>query len=571
MKGINGREVVAGNSSYKVLSRTAFYIVVLAWILLVFYIFSIDKEFSKDIRYFLSQGRSGVTFRASILLVPLVLTLLGYLINDRAKLFRKALVAEQESRQRTIELETINELLTRENSERKKAEDLLTRQAFYDSLTNLPNRSLFINRLRSSLERKKRYPDHSFAVLFLDLDRFKVINDSLGHMIGDQLLKRLSQRLKKHVRAIDTIARFGGDEFAILMEETREISDANDIAERFHIEMRSPFWIFGREIFTTMSMGIVMSNMGDYTRPEELLRDADTAMYHAKERGKACHVIFDSTMHAKASAALWLETELRKAVDQNDFVVYYQPIMSIGENKINGFEALLRWQHAERGIINPSEFITVAEETGLILPLGEQVIREACRQMKAWQEQFRFCRDLTVSVNVSGKAFSQADFFDFVKNVLEETGLEGKCLRLEIVERMLIENPEPAAALMERFRDLNVRFDIDDFGTGYSALNYLRHFPIKGLKIDGSFINALTFDKNNAAIVRTIIALGRDLDLDVIAEGIERVEQLDVFRAMQGEYAQGFYLFRPMDNRGAEDLLSAQDIMLRKADDNVKL
>jgi EAL domain-containing protein (putative c-di-GMP-specific phosphodiesterase class I) len=266
-------------------------------------------------------------------------------------------------------------------------------------------------------------------------------------------------------------------------------------------------------------------------------------------------------MHAKATAALWTETELRKAVQQNDFIVYYQPIISVDEDKITGFEALVRWQHAERGLITPSEFITVAEETGLILPLGEIVIREACRQVKEWQTEFPSCRDLTVSVNVSSKVFCQPDFFDFVKNTLEEIGLEGRCLRLEIVERTLIENPEPAAALIKQFEELNVHFDIDDFGTGYSALNYLRHFPIKGLKIDGSFINALTFDKNNAAIVQTIIALGRDLGLDVIAEGVEQVEQLDAFKNMKGEYAQGFYLFRPMDSKAAGSHLSSHSVV----------
>jgi diguanylate cyclase (GGDEF)-like protein len=554
---------ISDDSAYKVLSRIALYTVILAWIILSVYIFSMHEGFRKGIlEYFLSPDRSGFKFRALILLAPFVLTLLGYLINDRAKLFRKALVAEKDLRQHTAELERVNDLLTRENSERKKAEDLLTRQVFYDTLTNLPNRALFIDRLRGLLERKKRYPDHSFAILFLDLDRFKIINDSLGHIIGDQLLIMLAQRLKKHVRSIDTLARFGGDEFAVLMEDTKEISCVNDVAERFHNGMRSPFSIFGREIFTTMSIGIVMSNMGDYQRPEELLRDADAAMYHAKERGRALHVIFDSTMHAKATMALWLETELRRAVEQNDFVVYYQPIISIEENKIAGFEALLRWQHAERGIITPSEFIMVAEETGLILLLGERVIREACRQLKAWQEQFPSCRDLTVSVNVSAKVFSQPNFFDIVNNVLEETGLEGSCLRLEIVERTLIENPEPAAAVITRFKsDLNVLFDIDDFGTGYSALNYLRHFPIRGLKIDGSFINALTFDKNNAIIVKTVIALGQELGLDVIAEGMETVDQLDVFRTMKGEYAQGFYLFRPMESKAAGELLSAESVV----------
>jgi diguanylate cyclase (GGDEF)-like protein len=553
---------IAGSSAYKALSRMAFYTVILSWILLAFYIFSLDEGFTNGVMgYFLSTGRAVVKLPTSILLVPLVLASLGYLINDRAKLFRKALIAENESRQRAVELEKVNELLNRENTDRKKAEDLLTRQAFYDSLTNLPNRALFIDRLRGSLERKKRYPDHSFAVLFLDLDRFKVINDSLGHMIGDQLLIMFAQRLKRHIRAIDTIARFGGDEFGVLLEETREPSGANDIAERFHNEMKTAFSIFGREVFATVSIGIVMSTIADYTRPDELLRDADTAMYHAKERGKACHVMFDSTMHAKATKALWLETELRRAVEQNAFIVYYQPIISVEENKLTGFEALVRWQHPERGIISPGEFMMVAEETGLILPIGDIVIRESCRQLKAWQEEFPSCRDLTVSVNVSAKVFSQPEFFDTARKILEETGLEGRCLRLEIVEQTLIENPEPAAALIKRFRDLDVRFDIDDFGTGYSALNYLRHFPIKGLKIDGSFINALTFDSNNVAIVKTIVSLGRDLGLDVIAEGIETVEQLDAFKNMKGEYAQGFYLFRPMDGRAARDLLSTQNVI----------
>jgi len=556
---------IKDDASYKALSRIALYVMILALTVLGFDIFSLYDGFSEGISgYFLSTDRSGIKFRVLMLLAPFILTAIGYLINERVKLLKKSDAAETELRQRTIELERVNELLNQENSERKKAEDLLTRQAFYDSLTKLPNRALFIDRLHSSLERKKRYPDYSFAILFLDLDRFKVINDGLGHMIGDQLLIMLAQRLKKHVRTLDTIARFGGDEFAVLMENVKEISVVNTIAERFHGEMRSPFSIFGREIFTTMSIGIVMSTMADYARPEELLRDADTAMYHAKERGKACHVTFDSAMHAKATAALWVETELRKAVEQNDFVVYYQPIISVQENKITGFEALLRWLHAERGIITPSEFITIAEETGLILPLGESVIRESCRQLKEWQTEFPSCGDLTVSVNVSSKVFCQAEFFDFVQNILEETGLEGRCLRLEIVERTLIENPEPAAALIRRFEELNVYFDIDDFGTGYSALNYLRHFPIKGLKIDGSFINALTFDKNNAAIVRTIIALGRDLGLDVIAEGVEKIEQLDIFKDMKGQYAQGFYLFRPMDSKAAGNHLSSHGVAPRK-------
>jgi diguanylate cyclase (GGDEF)-like protein len=555
-----GNRLSCEDSTYWVLFRAAIYAFVFASILSGLYVYSYSPSFDQDIRnYLLSVDSYGQRFRAFMLPATLFLASLGYLISQKAKLFRKALLAEKELRHRTVEIERINKLLSREIDERKKAEDLLTRHAFYDPLTGLPNRLLFIDRLRSSLERQKRYPDHAFAVLFIDLDRFKVVNDSLGHMIGDQLLIMLAQRLKKHIRGMDTVARFGGDEFAILMEDTKGTAEVNEIAGRFHNEMTSPFPIMGHEIFTTMSIGIVMSSGGDYTRSYELLRDADTAMYHAKERGKACHVIFDSTMRDRAHAALWMETELRKAVEQKDFIVYYQPIMSIGEDRITGFEALLRWRHAERGLITPSDFIVIAEETGLILSLGELVIHEACRQLKAWQSRFPHCRDLTVSVNVSAKVFSRPNFYEFVRKVLEDTGLEGRCLRLEVVESVLIENPEPAAALMRRFRELDVRFDIDDFGTGYSALNYLRHFPIGGLKIDSSFINALTLDKNNAAIVRTVIALGKDLGLDVVAEGIETVEQLDVFRTIEGQFAQGFYLCRPMDSKAAGDLLSSRE------------
>jgi diguanylate cyclase (GGDEF)-like protein len=534
--------------------------VFLAWTILGVYILSIYKGFNYGvIEYFLSTEQSGIRFRALMLLAPVVLTLLSYLVNERAKFFKKALLAEKELLQRTIELEKVNELLTRENNERKKTEEQLTRQAFYDLLTNLPNRALFMDRLHSSLERKKRNQDYAFAVFFLDVDRFKIINDSLGHVIGDHLLKMLSQRLKKHVRSIDTFARFGGDEFAILMEDIKETRNVNDFAGRIQDEMKRPFHVFGHEIFATVSIGIVLSAPA-YTQPDEVLRDADTAMYNAKARGKACHVVFDSTMHAEATLALQLETELRRAVERSEFTVYYQPIISMKNNRIVSFEALVRWQHPERGLIAPSEFILVAEETGLIIPIGEMVIREACRQMRQWQDQFPEYRDLSVSVNVSSKVFSQPDFYQVIEQTLRETGLDARSLRLEIVERMLIENPEQAAVLLRRFKDLNVRFDIDDFGTGYSALNYLRHFPIDGLKIDGSFINALTFDKNNAEIVKTIIALGHALSLDVIAEGIETIEQLDIFRTMKGEYAQGFYLFRPMDCRAVENILGGASV-----------
>ncbi len=526
------------------LSRVANYIVILGWAMLALFIVLLIRDVGPSVdilKYFLSMGQSGIRFRALMLLGPFLMTVIAYLIK-----------------QRSADIAMVNDCLIRENIERKEIEEQLKQRAFYDALTNLPNRALFIDRLNNALERRKRYPDHIFAVFFLDVDRFKVINDGLGHSGGDQFLVSICQRLKKNTRAVDTVARFGGDEFAILMEDAKNISTVNDLSGRIMNGMTQPFHVLGHEIFATVSIGIVMSDQGDYTRPDELIRDADIAMYHAKERGKACHVIFDSTMQAEAAAALWFETELRRAVERNEFTVYYQPIISMKNNSIIGFEALVRWRHPERGLIAPTDFMAAAEETGLILPIGQWVIREACRQLREWQDHFPEYRNVTVSVNVSSKVFSQPEFYDFVENVLRETGLDPRKLRLEIVERMLIENPELAATLLQRLQDLKVRLDIDDFGTGYSALNYLRQFPINGLKIDRSFIKAITFNRNSAEIVKIIIALAHALSLDVIAEGIETTEQLEIFRKMEGEYAQGFFIFRPMDSKAIEGLLSSK-------------
>ncbi len=540
----------------RLLFRIAFYVIVLAWVILGLYFFHLLKGPDRDIlSHFLSREQSGIKFRALILLAPFVLTIIGYLINERAKLFERMLLAEKELRQRSGELAKINELLARENVERKKAEEQLAQEAFNDSLTGLPNRALFTDHLQNSLARKKRYPDYMFAVLFIDVDRFKAINDSVGHLVGDQLLIMLSERIRRHVRASDTVARFGGDEFAVLLDDIKEGMYADNFANRLQDEMRLPFSVSGHEVFVTVSTGIVLSNLDDYSRPEELLRDADSAMYHAKARGKACYVVFDSTMHAEATMTLRLETDLRKAVQRKEFSVYYQPIVSLEDNKVIGFEALLRWRHPEFGVLCPAEFIVVAEDTGLIVPIGEWVIHESCRQMGAWQKQFSWCRGLTVNVNISSKVFFQPDFHGTIEKILKDTCLEGCCLRLEIKEKMLMDHPEEAATLIRRLKDLGVLFDVDDFGSGYSALNYLRHFQIHGLKIDTSFINALSFDKHNAEIVKTIISLGHSFNLDVIAEGVETPEQLEIFRSVNGRHAQGFYLFTPMDSKSVEDLL----------------
>jgi diguanylate cyclase (GGDEF)-like protein len=348
------------------LARAAAYVVLLAWSFLGLYIYSeISSGGLKShiLRFFLSAEQSGIKFRAAMLLGPFVLTVIGYLINERARLFERTLLAQKELEQRTGDLEKINLLLSKENAERRKTEEQLVRRAFHDALTNLPNRALFMDHLQNALERGRRNPDHKFAVFFLDVDRFKVINDGLGHFIGDQLLIMLSQRLKKSMRAIDTVARFGGDEFAILMEDVRDIAQVRHLSDRLKEEMRPPFSVAGHEIFVTVSVGIVLSDAGEYRRTDEFLRDADIAMYDAKAKGRARHVIFDSEMHAEAARMLRLETELRRAVERNEFILHYQPIIKMEGNEIIGFEALVRWRHPERGLIPPLDFITVAEES----------------------------------------------------------------------------------------------------------------------------------------------------------------------------------------------------------------
>lgn len=555
----------AGRGAFNTLSRITIYSVSLSWFILAVYIVALTRNQGLDVdtlKHFVSIEQSGIKFRALVLLGPFLLTVMAYLINKEAQLFQQTLLADEELRRRALQLEAANEALTREGIYRGRAERELARQAFYDSLTALPNRSLFMDRLQMEIEHAKRSPHRVFAVFFLDVDRFKVVNDGLGHVVGDQLLILIAQRLKKTIRTLDTVARFGGDEFAILIDDAKDVSQAAAFAERIEKEMRLPFDVLGREIFVTVSIGIVLSNVAGYSNPVELVRDADIAMYQAKARGKARHVIFDSTMHEEAMTVLWLETDLRRALGNHEFVVHYQPIISMEQDEIIGVEALVRWQHPRLGLLQPLDFLMVAEETGLIRPVGRWVLREACRQLREWHTRFPRYRHLTVSVNVSGRVFAEADFYDAVVDILRDTGLEARGLKLEIVERMLIDNPEAAAALLRKLRDLNVRIDIDDFGTGYSALNHLRHFPIHGLKIDRSFVSALTTDKENAAIVNTIIVLSHDLNLDVIAEGIETAEQLETYRAMQGGYAQGFFISRPLDSRTMEEVFRGERTIL---------
>jgi diguanylate cyclase (GGDEF)-like protein/PAS domain S-box-containing protein len=437
---------------------------------------------------------------------------------------------------------------------RKRAEEQALYDAFHDGLTGLPNRALFMDRLGQSLARAKRKDTQRLAVLFMDLDRFKIINDSLGHMVGDQLLVEIAKRLETSLRPADTVARLGGDEFAILLEDIEDLRDATSFAERIQKDIRDPFEIDGREVFTTASIGIAVSGPS-YERPEDLIRDADTAMYRAKSLGKARYALFDKAMHASALALLQLETDLRRAVEGGNFRLVYQPIVSIKGARTAGFEALVRWMHPKRGIVSPTEFIPLAEETGLIIPIGQWILREAFRQLRVWQGRFRQSPPLIISVNLSGVQFLRPELIGQIDLMLREFGIDARNLKLEITESMIIENAEYAKDMLLQFKAQDIRLCIDDFGTGYSSMSYLRRYPIDTVKVDRSFISRMDTDQESQEIVRTIITMAHNLGKDVIAEGVETREQLVQIAALRCEYAQGFFFSRPVDSEAAEMMI----------------
>ena len=463
---------------------------------------------------------------------------------------------ERRVEERTAELSQSNLLLKEEIGVRQRAEEQLVHSAFHDTLTGLPNRAFFIERLESAIELAKQCEGYLFAVLFLDLDRFKVVNDSLGHMIGDQLLLSITSRIKTCLRSGDTVARLGGDEFTILLEDIKDVSEAKRVANRIQEQLRLPFKLSGNEVFTTASIGIALS-VADYNRPEQILRDADMAMYRAKTHGKARYEVFDIAMHSSAMALLHLETDLRRAIERQEFRLHYQPIVSLDSGTISGFEALVRWQHPERGLVSPAEFIPMAEETGLIVAIGSWVICEACRQMHVWQVQFPANLPLAISVNISGKQFSQSDLSEQIEQILQETSLDPRSLKLEITESAIVENAESATVMLAQLRQLGIQLYMDDFGTGYSSLSYLHRFPIDMLKIDRSFVSRMSFDNENAEIVRTIVTLAHNLGMSVTGEGVETAEQLALLKALKCEYGQGYFFSKPMDSEAATALILA--------------
>ena len=446
--------------------------------------------------------------------------------------------------------------IARDITERKQAEAKLREYAFHDPLTNIPNRALFMDRLDHALKQAKRQEDYLFAVLFLDLDRFKVINDSLGHTFGDQLLISIAARLATCLRPTDTAARLGGDEFTILLDGIKDISDAIRVAERIQAELKWPFVLGEQEVFTTASIGIALSTI-DYDRPEDVLRDADIAMYRAKLFGKARYEIFNTDMHIQAVALLQLENDLRRAVERQEFRIYYQPIVSLKSGRIVGFESLVRWQHPDRGLVFPEEFFSVMQETELSVAIDQWMLRTACYQMRQWQQAFPAEPNLTISVNFSGKLFTQPNLIAQINSVLDESGLDAPCLKLEITESVIM-NDQLATNMLLQLKTLGIQLVIDDFGTGYSSLSRLHKFPISVLKIDRSFISHSGNDISNLEIVGTIITLAHSLGVDVTAEGIETAEQLAQLRELGCEYGQGYFFSPALDTEATEALIIAQ-------------
>jgi len=430
------------------------------------------------------------------------------------------------------------------NRELRRLNEQLRHDAFHDSLTGLPNRALFMDRLQMTIERFNRRLDFGFAVLFLDCDRFKTVNDSLGHTVGDAFLIALGERLSGCVRPGDTVARLGGDEFTILLEDTVRIEEAEEVAERIQRELATPFQVGAHTVHTTVSIGIVSSETG-YNRPEDVLRDADIAMYRAKALGRAGYQLFTAELRERALSLITLENDLRSALARQELRVHYQPIAEVNTGRPIGFEALLRWQHPRLGMVSPVEFIPIAEETGLILELDRWALRTACEQVRVWRDRFRV--PLALSVNLSGQTFMHDGLVDHVNESLIQTGFHAGELKLELTESVLMHPSQEVLTCLHALKGLGLQLYVDDFGTGYSSLAYLQRFPLDALKIDRAFIQKLTLSREGAELVRAILAMARSLKLQVVAEGVETAEQLRQLKKLRCTYAQGYLFAKPLD------------------------
>ncbi len=479
-------------------------------------------------------------------------------VNDIKKTAAKA---EQSERERAEQAERHIDELQHHIAEQdrigqalRESKEKFRHAAFHDALTDLPNRNLFMETLKFAVEKSKHNPEHKFAVLFLDINRFKTINDSLGHSMGDRLILHVAKRLATSVREKDLVARFSGDEFAFILNNVKGIEDAVQFAELIKHKIAAPFSLSGRQVFTSFSIGIALGG-AEYEVAEDILRDADIAMYHAKDEKKD-HVVFDQKMHTRAVTLLQIETDLRQAVERGELCMYYQPIIDLNTMRIFGFESLVRWNHPTRGLVPPNEFIPVSEDTGLIIPMTLWILRTSCEQIVEWQRKSPANKNLVVSVNLSGKHFAQKDLVEQIRKILVETEINPACLKLELTESAVMENAESVIQMMKQIRDLGIQLSIDDFGTGYSSLSYLHRFPINTLKVDRSFVSSMEDGSENGEIVRTVIALAKTLRLNVIAEGIETIHQLHQLRILGCEYGQGYLFSRPVPVAEVERLIT---------------
>jgi diguanylate cyclase (GGDEF)-like protein len=452
------------------------------------------------------------------------------------------ITAQQTIRQLNIQLE---ERVKERTQQLEAANSHLSEMAFRDPLTQLPNRALLMERLREALEAEKAQPNCQHAVLYLDCDRFKIINDSFGHLVGDELLIAIAQRLRLVLRQEDLLARLSGDEFAILLANLADGSKTIQIAERILNSFAEAFYVGEREVFISFSVGIVL-DCSTYGDPEKLLQDADTAMYQAKILGKDQYQIFAPSMHQAASQRLQIETDLRKAIQQQEFLLYYQPIVDLTTGTVTGVEALIRWQHPTQGLIPPDKFIPIAEETGFILKLGHWTLQEACRQLWIWQQQHLVDSSFSVSVNMSPYQFAQPNLVHQIHQVLAETQISPQCLKLEITETVIMQNVTSAANVISNLRQQGIQLSIDDFGTGYSSLSYLHSFPVDNLKIDRSFIRCLHEKPSSLALIRAIVQIAKTMDMDLVAEGIETNEQLAQLKLLGCQFGQGYLFSKPL-------------------------
>ena len=433
----------------------------------------------------------------------------------------------------------------------------LLEMALCDSLTQLANRAAFIDRLGEALTQLQTQPDSRFSVLFLDCDRFKIVNESLGHFVGDQLLVAIAQRLKQHLRQSDTLARLGGDEFAILLTHAIDQDSTIQFAEEILAAFIEPFTLQDHQVFINVSIGIAFGKT-DYNKPEHLLRDADTAMYHAKAAGKAQYRIFEATMYRAALQLLQIETDLRRAIRQQEFSLNYQPIVALDSGKIAGLEALIRWNHPDRGFIPPSSFIPVAEETGLIADIGTWVLREACHQIRNWQKQGVIDPDFSVSVNLSARQFAQNNLMEQITHILAEADLSPSCLKLEVTESAIMDNPKSAADILSKLRQQRIQLSMDDFGTGYSSLSYLQSFPMDYLKIDRSFVMSLDGTEAQLGLIPIIVKIAQTMNMQVVAEGIETLEQFAQLRSLNCDFGQGYFFSKPLTAEKVVELIGSR-------------